>query len=204
MVAETEIRPGRKLRRKLPARILVFAGVLRAGSLNKRLARLAADRLSARGLKVDYADFREFDMPLYDQDVLDAHGFPPGAIALNRRVAAADGFVIASPEYTFSIPGVLKNAIDWSSQHQPIVWRDKPGLLMGAAPSAIGAQRALWALRVPLEALGACLYPDMFSLPEADQKLDGQGRLADVVLSARLDDVLDRFVVFARALSSRA
>ena len=200
MVAETDKRPDRGLPQP---RILVFAGVLRAASFNKRLARLAADRLVARGLDVDYADFREFEMPLFDQDVLDAHGFPPGAVAFSRRLAAADAFLVASPEYAFSIPGVLKNAIDWSSQEQPIAWRDKPGLLMGAAPSSVGAQRGLWALRVPLEALGACLYPDMFSLPEADQRLDGHGRLTDETLSARLDDVLDRFVAFVKALASR-
>ena len=200
MVADTDSRPDPATRQP---RILVFAGVLRAGSLNKQLARIAADRLAARGVAADYADFREFDMPLYDQDLRDAHGFPPGAVAFSQRLATADGFVIASPEYAFSIPGVLKNAIDWSSQQEPIAWRDKPGLLMGAAPSSVGAQRALWALRVPLEALGACLYPDMFSLPEADQRLDDQGHLTDDALSARLDDVLDRFVAFVRALTAR-
>jgi chromate reductase, NAD(P)H dehydrogenase (quinone) len=198
-VAETEIRPDPE-----PLRLLVFAGVLRAGSYNKQLARIAAARLAARGIQIDHADFREFDMPLFDQDVQDTLGFPAGMLELNRRLKAADGFVIVSAEYNFSIPGLLKNAIDWSSRERPIPWKNKPGLLMGASPSTIGAQRCLWALRVPLEALGACLYPDMFSLAQADRKLDANGELTDEQLSSRLDTVLDRFLAFARAVGTIA
>jgi hypothetical protein len=65
----------------------------------------------------------------------------------------------------------------------------------------IGGQRSAWALRVPLEALGAVLYPDMYSLAQADQKFDGEGRLQDDKLSNRLDSVLDRFLEFARKLA---
>lgn len=182
-------------------RVLVFAGALRTGSLNRRLAALAATRLAAHGAEVDHADFRDFEMPIYDGDVESASGLPQGARELNRRVKAADAFAISTPEYNFSMPGALKNALDWSSRERPVVWKGKPGLLLGASPSRIGAQRSLWALRVPLESLGACLYPDMYSLAQADRALDAEGQLTDPQLAKRLDEVVAAFVRFSRALT---
>lgn len=181
-------------------RLLVFAASLRSGSWNKSLARIAAERLIASGVDVDHAQFNEFDVPLYNQDVQDTAGFPEGMQRFNARLKGADGFAIVTPEYNFSMPGTLKNLIDWSSRERPIVFKGKPGLLLGASPSMVGGQRSLWALRVPLECLGACLYPDMFSLAQADQKLGTDRRLIDEKLSTRLDALLAAFVKFASAL----
>jgi NAD(P)H-dependent FMN reductase len=182
-------------------RVLIFAASLRAGSWNKSLARIAAARLTTAGVDVDHADFHEFEVPLFNQDVQDTTGFPDGMLRFNARLKAADAFAIVTPEYNFSIPGTLKNLIDWSSRERPIVFRGKPGLLLGASPSRVGAQRSLWALRVPLESLGACLYPDMFSLAQADQKLGPDRQLTDEKLSTRLDAVLAAFLAFASALT---
>jgi NAD(P)H-dependent FMN reductase len=182
-------------------RILVFAAALRAGSLNRKLAALAAARLRAHGADVDMADFREFEAPIYDGDLEAASGMPAGARAFNDRVKQVDAFAISTPEYNFSMPGALKNLIDWSSRERPIVWKGKPGLLLGASPSMVGAQRSLWATRVPLESLGAYLFPDMFSLAQADQRLDADGQLPDEKLAKRLNDVTGAFVAFARSLS---
>ena len=181
-------------------RVLVLAASLRGASLNRKLAALAADGLAARGVEVDRADYREFESPIYDGDLEAASGIPAGARAFNDRVKAADAFAISTPEYNFSMPGTLKNLIDWSSRERPIIWKGKPGLLLGASPSRIGAQRSLWAVRVPFESLGAYLYPDMFSLAQADQNLDADGRITDERLRRRLDDVLTGFVRFANAL----
>jgi NAD(P)H-dependent FMN reductase len=181
--------------------VLVFAASLRAGSLNRALARVAAGHLTSRGVTVDFAAFREFDAPLYDQDLLDASGFPAGVRRFTARLNAADGFAIASPEYTFSIPGPLKNLIDWSSQEQPIAWTGKPGLLLSASVSSVGGQRGLWALRTPLEALGAYVYPDMFSLPDADTKLNPAGQIIDDALNRRLAELTDAFARFADRLT---
>jgi NAD(P)H-dependent FMN reductase len=178
-------------------RILVFAAALRAGSLNRKLAALAADRLQAHGADVDHADFRDFEAPIYDGDLEVSSGIPIGARLFNDRVKGADAFAISTPEYNFSMPGALKNLIDWSSRERPIIWKGKCGLLLGASPSMVGAQRSLWALRVPLESLGAYLYPDMFSLAQADQRLDASGRLTDDKLARRLNDLTGAFVGFA-------
>ena len=96
-----------------PLRILVFSASLRADSLNTRLAALAATTIEAEGHTTDLATMAEFDAPSYNGDVEAAGGLPPGAENLRRRLEAAHGFVIASPEYNASLPGVLKNSIDW-------------------------------------------------------------------------------------------
>lgn len=82
----------------------------------------------------------------------------------------------------------------------PIAWRGKPGLLLSASPSLVGGNRALWALRVPLEATGAFLHPDMFSLATADKAFDEYGGLVDAKLAARLDRTVAGFATTARAL----
>src|SRR5215470_9000893 len=127
-------------------RILAFAAAFRRESLNRKLVRLAAAAAESAGASVDLADFHEFEMPLYDGDVEAASGPPAGATKLRERIAAADAFLISSPEYNFSVPGTLKNAIDWVSRITPSVFRGKPGLLTSASPSAVGGNRGLWSL----------------------------------------------------------
>jgi NAD(P)H-dependent FMN reductase len=183
-------------------RLFAFAAALRRDSLNRKLVRLAAAAAERAGVTVDLADFHEFDMPLYDGDVEATGGQPAGATALRERFLAADAFMIASPEYNFSIPGTLKNAIDWASRVSPYAWSGKPGLLMSASPSLVGGNRGLWALRVPLEATGACLHPDMFSLPTAHQAFDESGALKDAKMAGRLEKTVGAFLVNARALAT--
>src|SRR4051794_28208109 len=97
-------------------RVLVFAASMRAESLNARLAKLAASVLQKHGAKVDLATMKDFDGSSYDQDVETRDGLPAGARELHRRLEANDAIVIASPEYNASIPGCIKNAIDWVSR----------------------------------------------------------------------------------------
>src|SRR4051812_14062831 len=99
-----------------PVRVLVFGASLRKESYNVKLAELAAASVKRAGGVADLAEMREFELPWYDQDVEQASGVPSGADALCRRLKAADAFIIASPEYNSSVPGVLKNAIDWVSR----------------------------------------------------------------------------------------
>ena len=91
-----------------PVRFLVLSASLRAGSLNSRLAQLAAAAIAANGGDVDLAAMGDFDAPSYDADVQEVDGFPAAAEELRDRVMASDAFVIASPEYNFSMPGGLK------------------------------------------------------------------------------------------------
>jgi NAD(P)H-dependent FMN reductase len=182
-----------------PVRLLAFSGSLRSGSLNTRLVKLAARVIEANAAEVDLAALREFDVPAYDGDLEARDGIPPGAHELNRRLEAADGFVLAAPEYNGSVPGVVKNVIDWVSRFRPQPFREKQVLLMSASPSMVGGNRGLWALRVPLEHLGARVYPDMFSLAQAHRAFDDDGQIGDAKLSERFASTIVSFIDLVEA-----
>ncbi|MFF4348928.1 NADPH-dependent FMN reductase [Streptomyces sp. NPDC001530] len=182
-----------------PLRLLVFGAALRAESANTRLASLVARLVSDTGATVDLAAMRDFDMPLYDGDMETAEGVPDGALALRDRLEQSDAFVISSPEYNGSIPGVLKNAIDWVSRVQPQPFKTKHAMLVSASPSMVGGNRGLWALRVPLEHLGTRVYPDMFSLGNAYQAFAEDGTLADPGLQQRLTETVSAFLSLVEA-----
>ena len=129
----------------------------------------------------------------------EVEGFPAAAEELRDRVMASDAFVIASPEYNFSMPGSLKNSIDWVSRFSPQPFNERHGLLMSASPSMAGGNRGLWALRVPLEHLGARVYPDMFSLAQAHRALDEDGQLVDGRLRERFEQTIVAFMDLVEA-----
>jgi len=181
-----------------PLRVLLFSASLRAESLNTRLVRLAARVLEKQGATVDLASMREFDVPSYDGDAETASGIPLGAQELHRRLLANDAFIIASPEYNASMPGLLKNAIDWTSRFRPQPFDGRHALLMSASPSMAGGNRGLWSLRMPLEHLGTRVYPDMFSLAAA-HKAFADDRIADDALQARFEKNLQAFLSLAEA-----
>jgi NAD(P)H-dependent FMN reductase len=182
-----------------PVRVLVFAASLRERSLNARLAALAAVVARDKGGIVDQATMADFDCPSYDHDDEAADGLPAGAQRLRDRLVASDAFVIASPEYNASIPGVLKNAIDWVSRYRPQPFNGRQGLLLSASPSMVGGNRGLWALRVPLEHLGARVYPDMFSLAQAHQAFGDDGRLTNGTLQQRFEATIECFLDLVEA-----
>ena len=92
------------------------------------------------------------------------------------------------------MPGLLKNAIDWVSRFHPQPFNERAGLLMSASPSMAGGNRGLWSLRIPLEHLGARIYPDMFSLAQAHSAFDGEGHIANAQLQGRFDDNIVNFL----------
>jgi NAD(P)H-dependent FMN reductase len=183
---------------KPTVRILVFSASLRAASLNTKLAHIVSDHLRGRGVTVDLASMRDFDCPSYDGDHEAAEGHPPGAKELHRRLGENDAFVIVSPEYNGAMPGLLKNAIDWTSRFRPQPFDSRHGLLLSASPSLAGGNRGLWSLRVPLEHLGARIYPDMFSLAMAHKAFDGEV-LADAALQQRFEMNVQAFLSLAEA-----
>jgi chromate reductase len=182
-------------------RLLAFAASLKRESLNRKLINLAVELAREAQVEVDLADFREFDMPLYDADLQHSAGFPEGAQELARRIEAVDGLMIASPEYNYSLPGTLKNAIDWVSRMKPMPLRGKHGVLLAASTSLVGGIRGLWALRVPLEGLGVMLLPDMFALAQAPQAFDEQGKLKDPELQERLRKLVHAYLDMGNKLT---
>jgi chromate reductase, NAD(P)H dehydrogenase (quinone) len=179
-------------------KVLVFGAALRADSLNRKLAALAARVAEQNGAIVDHASMRDFDVPSYDGDAEKSSGIPGGAEEFKRRLLDCDAFIVSSPEYNGSMPGMFKNLIDWTSRYRPQPFDGKQGLLMSASPSMSGGNRGLWALRMPFEHLGARIYPDMFSLAQAHKML-ADGELADAALRARFDKNLQAFLSLAEA-----
>lgn len=185
--------------RALPdLKVLVFAASLRAESVNRKLAELAARVAGRHPATVDHASMREFDVPSFDGDLEAARRIPPGAIEFGRRLDACDAFIIASPEYNGSMPGLLKNLIDWTSRLRPQPFDGLHGLLLSASPSHAGGNRGLWALRIPLEHLGVRVFPAMFSLAMSHKAFAGDD-LVDPVLRTRFDGNLQEFLSLAEA-----
>ena len=175
-------------------RFLIFAASLRKDSYNVRLAKLAATVVTDKGGGCDLADMRDFECPFYDQDVETSGGMPKAAEHFREQITAADGYIIAAPEYNASMPAILKNTIDWVSRFRPQPFKAKYGLLMSASPSMVGGNRGLWALRVPLEHLGSRVYPDMFSLAQAHEAFDETGRIRNATLQSFFESTIESFM----------
>ena len=182
-----------------PLHFLVFSASMRSGSLNTRLAQLASRIIESSGVKVDQATMREFDAPSFDADAERVSGTPSGATEFRARLERADAFVIVSPEYNASMPGSLKNSIDWVSRASPQPFNERQGLLMSASPSMIGGNRGLWSLRMPLEHLGARIYPQMFSLAQAHQAFTDDGLIASDQLQQRFEALITDFIDLVEA-----
>jgi chromate reductase, NAD(P)H dehydrogenase (quinone) len=180
-------------------RFLVLSASLRTGSLNTRLARLVEETMVLKGASVDFASMQEFEAPCFDSDVERNEGLPEGADRFRQRLEGSDAFVICSPEYNASMPGGLKNSVDWVSRFSPQPFNERQGLLMSASPSMGGGNRGLWSLRIPFEHLGARMYPEMFSLAQAHQAFTDEGRLKDAQLQARFEATVHAFMDLVEA-----
>lgn len=177
------------------AKIILMAASTRKDSLNKKLA-LNAHRILAAQFaqhQVELLSMNDFVMPVYDGDLEAQSGVPAAVQSLGNKILEADAIVISTPEYNGSIPGTFKNAIDWVSRLKPMPWGGKKLLLLSASPGAFGGIRGLWHTRVPLEALGVFVFPEMFALPSAHTLFDESGKLKDAGTEERLRLLLGKF-----------
>ncbi len=157
-------------------RILGIAGSLREHSYNRALLAVAENYLP-EGVTLERYDLS--DIPLFNQDVQEA-GYPEPVQHFRDRIAAADAILIATPEYNWSIPGVLKNAIDWASRPPNVPLNGKPVGLMGASTGLGGTVRAQLHLQNVFACLNMYLVPKPeISVRKAAEKFDAQGRLLD-------------------------
>jgi NAD(P)H-dependent FMN reductase len=175
-------------------KILTLAASLRQGSFNLKLIKIASMIVEKQGCSVECVDFSEFDIPLYNGDIEETKGIPQNAIRFKEKMEACDGIIISSPEYNYSTPGTIKNATDWVSRIRPQPFKGKNILVMSASPSAVGGVRGLWHLRVPLEGLGAFVYPEMFSLAVAHEAFDSKDELKDNKLTEALTNNIKGFL----------
>jgi NAD(P)H-dependent FMN reductase len=188
-----------QIKKEDPLSFLVFSVAMRKDSLNTKLAKLAAGVIIEHGGEVDFADMKEFDVPSFNQDLEVNTSRPKGAEEFRKRLLANDAFIIVSPEYNGSMPGLIKNAIDWVSRYRPQPFNERHGLLMSASPSMAGGNRGLWSLRIPLEHLGARIFPDMFSLAMAHEAFNSDGQIANTVLAKRFGDNIAAFMSLVEA-----
>lgn len=157
-------------------RILGICGSLRRESLNWRAMRIAADALP-EGATFEEANL--CDIPPYDEDVRE-DGLPASVTALAESIRRADGILIVTPEYNYSLSGVLKNALDWASKSQPQPFRGKVIAIMGASPELAGTSLAQHHLRQICVCLNAWVLPEPeVMIGGADQKFDENGNLHD-------------------------
>jgi chromate reductase len=171
-------------------KVLGISGSLRRNSFNTAALRACAELMPA-GMTLTYA--RIDDIPLFNQDVFDA-GLPEPAKRFRAEVAAADGLLIASPEYNFSVSAALKNAIDWGSRAPNQVFMDKPVAILSASGGPLGGARVQYDLRRILSQLWGHVLPrpEVF-IGNAASKFDGQGRLTDETTRKFLSELLAGF-----------
>ncbi len=172
-------------------KILGVSGSLRAGSYNTMLVRAAAG-LAPEGVSLEVFDLR--GIPMYDDDVYQK-GFPEPVAAWREAIRSADALFFSTPEYNRSIPGVLKNAIDWASRPKEMPLSGKPAAVTGATPGALGAAAAIFHLRHVLGVLGVQLVSgkDVF-MGQAAGKFDAAGTLTDEASRKQVEDLLARLV----------
>jgi chromate reductase len=180
--------------------VLAICGSLRKKSLNRALL-LAAAELLPDGMELSLCELH--DIPLFNQDVLDA-GYPEPVRVFRERIAAADALLIGSPEYNYSISGVLKNAIDWASRPPSPPLGDKPLGILGASPGMLGTVRGQMALRQ------VCIFTNMipmnkpeFFLAQANNKFDGEGKLTDEEARKKLRDYLVALAAWTERLRKK-
>lgn len=179
--------------------IVTLCGSLRKASINRAVMETLPE-LAPEGMRfVEAPSFAEF--PLYNGDLAAESGMPAGVEALGDAVREADGVVIVSPEYNYSMPGALKNAIDWLSRLPDPPFRMKPVAIQSAAPGMIGGARMQYHLRQTLVFLDAIVFtrPEVF-VSQAMQKIE-DGRLTDQPSRDAISAQLAAFADFVDRLS---
>ena len=180
--------------------ILGIAGSLRKQSFNRGLLR-AAQELTPEGARMDI--FELDDIPSFNQD---EEGNPPAKVAdLKQRVRNADAILFVTPEYNYSVPGVLKNAIDWASRpYGDSAWNGKPVAIMGASVGTIGTARAQYHLRQMFVFLNmyAVNQPEVM-LSNAHKHFDEQGKLTNETAKKLIRQLLEELVNWTKRLQGQ-
>jgi chromate reductase len=177
--------------------IIGLSGSLRRASFNAMLLR-AASQVAAAGTTVEIGSIR--GIPLYDGDVEAAEGIPPAVQELKSKITAADALLIVTPEYNNSIPGVMKNAIDWLSRPSediPKVFGSRPVAVIGTTPGQGGTSLAQTAWLPVLRTLGAApWFGGRMMVSNADEVFDSEGKMIDEKTRRRLAAFMEGFSLF--------
>ena len=164
-------------------KVLVFAGSVRTGSVNKRLAAAAAAELESAGASVTLIDMADFDAPLYSGDIEADSGIPASMQELRKLVKSHDAMFITAPEYNGCVPPLIINVFSWVSRPQEgddrlEAFAGRFAAIGAASPGAMGGMRMLPRLRDYLSELGLAVVPGIVSLPGAMEAFDDDGNIA--------------------------
>lgn len=175
--------------------ILGIVGSLRKDSYNRNALK-AAQKLVPDGARLNLIELR--GIPVFDQD--NESVLPAAVIEFKRRIQVADAILFATPEYNYSVPGPLKNAIDWASRpHGESAWQGKPAAMMGASPGNLGSARAQYHLRQILVALDMPVVDDPeVMIGNAAQKFDQDGTLTDEPTKQRIQKLLAALLLLTK------
>lgn len=190
----------------MPApRLVAFGGALRRESHNQKLAALAAAIARENGAEVELVALRDFPMPVLDEDIEREQGIPEHARRFREVLLAHDGFLIATPEYNASIPGALKNAIDWATREAPgkgsgAAFTGKVAGVMSASPGALGGVRSAVIVRSLLTHLGTLVVPEQLAVSKAHEAFGPDGKLLDAGSTKRLTALVARVVDVTRRM----
>lgn len=181
-------------------KVLGFAGSLRKASFNKALLR-AASEVAPDGVSIEVFDLE--GIPPYNQDL---DRTPPAKVTeFKTKIRSSDAILIATPEYNYSVPGVLKNAIDWASRpYGDNAFDDKPVAVMGASIGAIATARAQYHLRQSFVFLN--MHPlnrPEVMVPLAEGKVDADGRLTDDAVRQRIRELIEALATWTKKLSNK-
>lgn len=181
--------------------IVGLCGSLRAASINRMALDLAAS-VMPQDMGMEVVEWR--GVPPFDADLL-AQGLPPVVEALRDRVRRADGLVIATPEYNFSVPGMLKNAIDWLSRGDDQPFAHKPVAILSASPGPLGGARVQYDLRKILLFVNAAplVKPEVF-IGGAGAKFDADGTCTDDTTRKFVTDQMRAFGKWIEAVKRMA
>jgi len=188
-------------------RILAFAASLRRDSWNRKLIGVAAQGARQAGAEVTLLDLNEYPLPLYHGDEEATGGVPENARKLYDIFKAHDAFLVSSPEYNGTYPGLLKNMLDWLSRpngsgDKPFsIFDNKPAAIMGASPGAFGGVRMLPSLRLLLSHFQMLVIPQQHALAKAAEAFDDQGNLRDEKTAATVKGLGERVATLAGKLA---
>jgi chromate reductase len=181
-----------------PLHILGISGSLRKNSLNTAALR-ATQTLLPQGVTMEIFDLSA--IPMYNDDVREEQGFPEPVQQLRAKIAAADALLIVSPEYNYSVPGVLKNAIDWASRAPNQPFDGKAVAIMGASPGGLGTARMQYHLRQVFVFLnGMLLNKPEVMISHAASKFDADGNLTDQSTREHIENMLQALVAWTLRL----
>jgi len=180
-------------------KILAFAGSARRDSLNKKLARVAADAARTAGAEVTFIDLDDYPMPIYHGDLEEKEGLPENCRRLKQLFAQHDALLLVSPENNASVTALMKNTLDWISRQDGeqsglAPYKGKVAALLAASPGGFGGMRGLTHLRHILQNFNVLVLSEQFVLPRAHEAFAADGSLKEAKQLAAVSTLVQKLV----------